>query len=291
MKFATRLVHTIVYRLKLEFLFLLLGNLSTFFLKFLPLHRHYKKGEFRTVNRDGVKFNLDLSDYMQWYIFVDLTDNSWIKATEFLAKGCSVLDIGANSGAFCLKLGQRIYENKLDDCTVSAFEPNPFVFSILKKNLELNPHLKGIVKVFEVAIGAQDGLAKIVFDPKNTGAGKIHSTGHIDGTEVTLRKVDTIVEEFKLKNIRFMKIDVEGFEPYVIQGSREVIKKYRPGLFIEMTDRWFKEKESSTMEIRYFLKRNDYELLLESDQGFKEITDYLNKNEEPVQYNMLAIPN
>jgi hypothetical protein len=43
--------------------------------------------------------------------------------------------------------------------------------------------------------------------------------------------------EFFLDGITItaIKIDVEGMEPLVLQGAKEILKKYKPDLFIEIT--------------------------------------------------------
>ena len=51
---------------------------------------------------------------MQWYLFANISDNSWLYAYNCLENKSrfNVIDIGSNIGAFTLKLAKKCYENK-----------------------------------------------------------------------------------------------------------------------------------------------------------------------------------
>lgn len=46
--------------------------------------------------------------------------------------------------------------------------------------------------------------------------------------------MDQAVERFKLERVDFVKIDTEGFEPYVIEGMRATLQQFRPTLYFEI---------------------------------------------------------
>lgn len=51
--------------------------------------------------------------------------------------------------------------------------------------------------------------------------------------EKHLCKVIKLDEYYKnINNIDFIKIDVEGYEAYVIEGSFELIKKFKPYIYM-----------------------------------------------------------
>ena len=49
------------------------------------------------------------------------------------------------------------------------------------------------------------------------------------------------------KKIGFIKIDVEGHEKEVINGSKNIIKKYKPNLLVEIEERHNKTKVVDTI--------------------------------------------
>lgn len=61
----------------------------------------------------------------------------------------------------------------------------------------------------------------------NEKAGRIKGEGN---TEVPIHTLDS----YDLKDVDFIKIDVEGFEPKVLMGAEQTIKKYWPVLCIEI---------------------------------------------------------
>jgi tRNA1(Val) A37 N6-methylase TrmN6 len=52
----------------------------------------------------------------------------------------TILDIGANVGLFSLS-----YASIFKGAEIHCFEPVPFIYNFLKKNLEINPHLNSSV--------------------------------------------------------------------------------------------------------------------------------------------------
>ena len=129
---------------------------------------------------------------------------------------------------------------------------------------------------------------KIVFTDNNSGGGQIHAKAENNSVPVQVKTLDSFVEENKIENISFIKIDVEGFEPFVLKGAQATILREKPKLYIEMTDEWFRKHNSSSEEIIQLLKSWNYEIYVEVESGFvsfEKITD-INK---VYQYNILCI--
>ena len=59
------------------------------------------------------------------------------------------------------------------------------------------------------------------------------------------KKLDEILNK---KKITFIKIDVEGHEKEVIEGSRKIIKKFKPTLLVEIEERHTRVKVTETLE-------------------------------------------
>jgi len=69
----------------------------------------------------------------------------------------------------------------------------------------------------------------------------------------THENIKTIkLDDFK-EEVDFMKIDVEGMENLVLEGSKKLVINYRPFLFIEL----FKSKLENVIE---FFKNKDYNI-------------------------------
>jgi len=140
----------------------------------------------------------------------------------------TVVEVGANIGSHTLAMARLASEGR-----VHAFEPQPYVFSLLQKNI-LDNGLKNIT-LWNVAVGSEVGrvsmpyLSANIYSPINFGAISIHTVAS-RRVGVPLLKIDGIQG---IQKIDFLKIDVEGFEPQVLEGAISVIQKFRPIVFIE----------------------------------------------------------
>ena len=58
------------------------------------------------------------------------------------------------------------------------------------------------------------------------------------------------LDSYTFTSIAFIKIDVQGYESFVIDGAKETIKKHRPYMFIEFEDHLLKEQGTSEAELK-----------------------------------------
>jgi methyltransferase, FkbM family len=102
-----------------------------------------------------------------------------------------------------------------------TFEPLSESFEIMRANIYLNG-LNGLITPYNLALG--DGT-DISF---NMGGYMINYS------KDSSKKIKTErLDNFNFNNISLIKIDVEGFELYVLRGAIETIKKNKPRIIIE----------------------------------------------------------
>lgn len=140
-----------------------------------------------------------------------------------------VLDIGGNEGAFtALALAST------RQARVIAFEPHPGTHARLAARFGGEPR----VGVVNAAVGADAGTLRLYDYPDGDGSG--HATllaGVIDrpgGGEARAHDVTvTTLDAHPLPGrVRFVKIDVEGYELAVLQGARRVLAEHRPDVVL-----------------------------------------------------------
>lgn len=134
-------------------------------------------------------------------------------------------DIGANVGAFTSLIGSFGH-------TVHAFEPIPETFCRLKNNVKSNG-LLGHTHLNCLAVGKEQGL--VTFQTEEFGAatnrmiasgwGEINSATSTQVVAVT--SLDDYCRSQNIERIDFVKIDVEGMEPYVLQGAKTLLQERR----------------------------------------------------------------
>jgi FkbM family methyltransferase len=142
-----------------------------------------------------------------------------------LFRGGHVIDVGANIGytatvfAGAVDPGFRVY----------AFEPEDVNFEIFREMLQWSPVGKRIVPV-HVAVGAADGIIELARNETHPADHRIvtgtfsRSKDSKTSVVVPLRSIDSFVRENTLDaSIRFIKIDVQGYEPAVCWGMEQTL--------------------------------------------------------------------
>ncbi|MBI2125795.1 MAG: FkbM family methyltransferase, partial [Thaumarchaeota archaeon] len=132
-------------------------------------------------------------------------------------EGDYCLDIGANLGYYVLLTAGIVGETG----QVTALEPHPRNFSKLRENISLNN--LGNVTCFNIACSNYDGKALMKTLPQSNWH-MIEKENGNGGLEVEARKVDTLARNFS--RLDFMRMDVEGHEYEIIQGSHDTIENF-----------------------------------------------------------------
>ena len=162
------------------------------------------------------------------------------------------VDIGANFGLFSL------YASKKG--TVYSFEPSVRELGLLYRNLELN----GInsVTVFPIALSNKAEILKLSDGQNgNQGGNSLVQEGNYLH-DCICRKFDSIFHQEMYKNIRLVKINVEGFEGSVIAG----MKAFLSSKFCTDIEIWV-ELTPSLLEQQGYSLKYIYDLF--SANGFK----------------------
>tara|TARA_R110002020_G_scaffold160008_3_gene344328 strand:- start:12497 stop:13267 length:771 start_codon:yes stop_codon:yes gene_type:complete len=145
---------------------------------------------------------------------------------NYVSKGDTVLDIGANIGTHTLWFANKVGKQG----KVIAFEPQRLVFQTLCANMAINSIQNTDCK--NLGVGSSQMLIDVpVLDPEvPTNFGGLSIRGHMQGEKVAVCKIDDI----GLTRCDFIKIDVEGMEPDVLMGGLNTIAKLRPFMYIEI---------------------------------------------------------
>jgi FkbM family methyltransferase len=269
----TRFIHRSVIKSNLEEFFVALRKRINVIRKFIPLSiRHkfgsvgrfipqsesYSKNDNYLLTRDYTRFRINRSDYVQWRIFYGVRDNSLIQAKKLVRPNSVVLDIGANFGAFSLRLASHISRKNMNGTRVHAFEPNTTVVTNLASNLALNPELSDIVTIHPFGLGNAKAKLPFQFGSVNSGAGRIVADKKDRTIHIEVERLDDIVDAMDPNDISFIKMIVEGFEPLVFKGAVKTIERYKPPIFFEVTPQWYAENGSSLSDILGNLKHLGY---------------------------------
>ncbi len=151
-------------------------------------------------------------------------------------QGKVVLDIGANIG------DSSIYFFCNGAKTVYCLEPSPFLFKILRANIMYNSLEDHVIPV-NIGIGEEKTMlllnSPFSYDIVNRGAPLREERAHGAKTAVKFKSLDTIVNEFSLKNA-VLKMSCEGCEYKSILESKYDTLRVFSEIFLEFFDGRYK---------------------------------------------------
>jgi FkbM family methyltransferase len=136
--------------------------------------------------------------------------------------GMTVYDVGANSGIYTLLAARCVGRNG----RVHAFEPLPENLTFLHRHVEMN-RLRQVM-IHPNAVSGKTGTTRFA-------RGANHFVGHLDNIgdlEVKAICLDEFAAGGEANEPDVMKIDVEGAELQVLQGSRDLLARKRPVIFL-----------------------------------------------------------
>jgi FkbM family methyltransferase len=199
---------------------------------------------------------------------------------HFLREGDVAIDIGAHIGDSSIPIALAVGPTG----SVLAFEPNPFVFPVLRQNAALNRERTNIVPL-QVAATRTDGPVVFKYSERGFCNGGIHEGTsrwvHGSAYEVTVpgRNLPELLAEQHpdlLPRLRFIKTDAEGYDLAVLETLDRIICRLRPYLQVEFFNA-HKSPSDYRRRLLAFLTDNRYRVrrVQERDTRFlaEEITD------------------
>jgi len=218
----------------------------------LGLRRSFTKNAL-VINRGKYKFNFygggDMGEIL-YHAFWDkmfLEELNTIK--DFVKKGDTVIDVGGNLGFFVLILNELVGNSG----KIYSFEPSKNLNQKLASSIKIN-NLQNVTLV-NLALGESEGTTTLHFNPKQSGLSSIVS--EIDSNSLSEEINITTLDKFSANlsgRVSFIKIDTEGYEPQVLRGAKELIKRDRPTIYIELGG----DHQKSSLEALQILKELDY---------------------------------
>jgi len=107
---------------------------GTMVTKLPPNHYQYPRDTNSIAIRDGIRYSLDLSDLVDWYIYFGFWEEARVAFYAKVRAGDTVFDVGANVGDVTLHMAQLVGARG----AVHSFEPDPANFRRLRQNASMN---------------------------------------------------------------------------------------------------------------------------------------------------------
>jgi FkbM family methyltransferase len=143
----------------------------------------------------------------------------------------TILDIGANVGTHSLAFARAFK-------SVQAFEPNPMLWPQFERNMALNQLTN--VRLHKLGLADRDSeLTLHLIDKSNYGLGTFSTTEQYDlplraVATCPIRHAGNYLAKIEAGPVDAVKIDVQGFEPEVLSGLTDVLRRDRPVVWSEI---------------------------------------------------------
>ncbi|MEU6254228.1 FkbM family methyltransferase [Streptomyces sp. NPDC047043] len=147
------------------------------------------------------------------------------RLSDLCPHGChTAVDVGGWYGPWTRRLAGRARQ-------VVTVEPVPHLARLLAADTP------GNVRVVQAAASDQPGIARLWLPPDDAGDRGVSSLIRRDIHAHALDVPCVTLDELGLRNVDFIKIDVDGNELAVLRGATGILARDRPALFVELESR------------------------------------------------------
>ena len=140
---------------------------------------------------------------------------------QFIKPGHVVVDAGANIGLHTLVFSRLVGPKG----RVYAFEPDSVNFTRLEDHLAQN-RIQNVTSI-NYALGESETRAALVRDLSDSSRCHLSSTASADGcsSAVSVMSLDHFAAKEDLESLDFLKVDVEGYEFFLLKGARDLMRR------------------------------------------------------------------
>jgi FkbM family methyltransferase len=239
--------------------------------RLVPPEYTYPANSWREIVSGEVSLRLDLSNVTDHDAFFGFRDETLVRLHALIRPEHTVVDIGGNIGVRALEFARHAHEG-----LVVSFEPDPDTFRRLEEHATRNPDRR--VTVRNIGIGATAQVLPLYrVEPGNSGMNRLLPDGPAasvhPSVEVRILPLAEALDGTGATKVDVIKIDVEGYEMGVLEGSLPIIRRDRPVLFIEVDDDNLRMQGASAGSLVGLLESLDYHVIDARDARALSSTD------------------
>lgn len=198
--------------------------------------------------------------------------------TNHLLNYDDIIEIGANVGIFSVFFSTFFKIHKKFNSKIFVFEPSFEAYYRLIKNIQINNGDENIY-AFNCAIGEKTEFVDF-FEPKgHLTNGSLHPKfAEIFSDSITIKrilKIDGNLLQRLIDNKRhiLIKIDVEGYEYFVLKSLENIIQLQQPDILVEVLEMY--QDKLNTLE---FLFNLNYSFFNITDRGLVKYDKFVANN-------------
>src|SRR5215217_112876 len=170
-----------------------------------------------------------------------------------------VIDIGAHAGQF-----SRLFAGMAPRGQVWSFEPSAYARSVMTTA----SRIRRMDNITLMPFGLSDAGGEITLHtPIKKAGGMGFGAAHLgDGDTsrptvaqtVRLTTLDVFARDKALTRVDFIKADIEGWELHALRGGEETLRRFRPVLYMEVSDAQLRRAGDSAEAMFDWLEQRGY---------------------------------
>ena len=184
--------------------------------------------------------------------------------TRIVKPGDVCVDVGANIGMHTLLMASLADELG----KVISFEPNSECFNELKNNIKINNY--STIDARKRLLG-EKSKDEIYYFASKEDTGTSYAMTKIDDQKSKWKKIKTSNLDTELKdekNIKVLKMDVEGFEGHILRGSKNLLEKNLIRYWIiEYAPHCLERNNDSLDTLRNLMRKKGLEMFILDPSG------------------------
>ena len=178
-------------------------------------------------------------------------------------EGMRVIDVGANVGYYSALISELIGPNGI----VLAIEPDSESFKYLLKTIKSSKNKN--IRPFLKAASDHNNILPLYISKDNRGDNRLYKTNQKrNSIDVETIILDELIIKNEINQVDLIKIDVQGYEPKVIRGMKNIIKTSNK--IILLTEFWPKgivDAGENPIDFLKMLRSLDFSLYELNTQG------------------------
>lgn len=189
-----------------------------------------------------------------------------------------IIDCGANIGVSVLE-----WKTRWPTCEIICFEPDPWAFKVLDKNVEQND-IPGIRCINAAVLEHSDG-AEFFGDLRQAGDARGNSVdpswSRRDGSTSTTVKSTRLKPYIEGRDVSFLKLDIEGAEQRVLTDIQDHLDCIS-AIYVEVHETDESIDRNSAQAIESILKESGFIVEREEREGERSLPRHLDQWQERV---------
>jgi FkbM family methyltransferase len=156
---------------------------------------------------------------------------NWLFAQTLIDNWTRAIDVGTNNACNAIHYAKKFSQ-------IECFEPTPLAQQLWANTVRDNAVAN--VTLHKVGVGEKNYTTEILTHPKNGGHNHLahyDKNTRADPNRSQRVKVPVQVEtidSYNFQDVGFVKIDVEGYEKFVLEGAQQLIANCRPTIQLEI---------------------------------------------------------